>query len=92
MNKVKNSKGYKLRVTDELGNRIIKKLQKDSLKLDIKMYDELILDPGINTIINFWEQNKIYFGKRISKKLISLPLVQKIIIHRILENDFENEA
>ncbi|WRN68121.1 hypothetical protein UM538_05685 [Staphylococcus aureus] len=65
MNKVKNSKGYKLRVTDKLGNRIIKKLQKDSLKLDIKMYDELILDPGINTIINFWEQNKIYLEKEL---------------------------
>lgn len=80
-----------LKITDELGDRIIKKLQKNNLSLEIKSYEELILDPGINTIVSLWEKNNLSFGKRISNKLISLPFVQKIVIHRIEENNIENE-
>lgn len=80
-----------LKITDELGNRIIKKLQKNNLSLEIKSYEELILDPGINAIVSLWEKNNLSFGKRISNKLISFPFVQKIVIHRIEENNIENE-
>nr|WP_272107429.1 hypothetical protein [Staphylococcus sp. NRL 22/194] len=92
INEILKIKGDNLKITDELGKRIINKLQKDNFSLEIKTYDELMLNPGIKLIISLWEKDKITFGKRISNKLISLPLIQKIIIHRIVENGINNEV
>lgn len=91
INKLDEIKLNNLIITDELGKRIINRLRENDLSLEIKTYHEIMQDVGIKSIIKLWENNKITFGKRISKKLISLPIIHKILIHRIMEKKIKNE-
>ncbi|MEB7846610.1 SIR2 family protein [Staphylococcus equorum] len=92
VNKVNEIKQNNLKITDELGKRLINKLQENNMSLEMKIYNELMEDLGIKSIINLWEKNKLSFGKRISKRLILFPIVHKILIHRIVEGNIKNET
>ncbi|WP_426401928.1 SIR2 family protein [Mammaliicoccus lentus] len=91
VNKVIKIRHNDLNITDELGNRLIKKLEESKIALEMKTYNEIMQDVGIKSIVNLWEEEKLSFGKRISRRLILLPIVHKILAHKIEDGNIKNE-